>query len=168
MASSVGCSSLGPVWWDAGRLYHLIISEVISAVSCGLLDSFIHSTFINILMVPTSQKVFAPGSEGYCKHFLKDTPVLFPFVSGQWSRGWEWRPTAGVWEWKMRGVDDTMVNIQPSPTHSSILHLSSEIEHHLSTISHFWHLLQSALQSDKLYLSTYLISPTSWMVKHAR
>ena len=53
------------------------------AVGGGLLDSLIHSTFINILMSGYKAQGIAPGPGGCCKHFLKDTPVLFPFEFGQ-------------------------------------------------------------------------------------
>lgn len=79
MASSVGCSSLGPVWWDAGGLYHLIISEVIGAVSCGLLDSFIHSTFINILMGAYKSKSICTWFRGTLQAFPQRLPCLVLF-----------------------------------------------------------------------------------------
>lgn len=48
MTSSTRCSSLGSVGWDPGRLYHLIISEVMGAVGVVLTHSLtLHSLALN-------------------------------------------------------------------------------------------------------------------------
>lgn len=159
VTSSVGFSSPGSVGWDPGGC----ITSLYLRWGCSWrFPSWrIHSTFINILI--------SAWSRGTRQAFPQDTSVLLSFEFGKWSGGWgsesqrlvsehgKW----GVWMAKSRTP-------QPSPTRGSFLHSLSVETAHFLTLLRLWHLVQTALESDKFFLSTYLISPTSWMEKDAR